>query len=283
MSTVNRSGYLCIKCNFTIHTKYCRTDTDPVFNPSVNLQCLDKILIVANGLIHMVHVDLHLNKQIKPFTNSIDIKYVKTRTKSKSDSSRLDNVNDDLVTLPNSSVTKCSNEQQTTKTAKERLPNSTTTACDRHHQIASKLYEPKNIVETIIADFAECETDLTPTEKQQQQQMPRINNTQNNFNELVITCRNNVDKPIRATSSTKVRLLNHRSNRIISKSVSNMKNSITKVDFGSSQATNATTTTTTIPSGSSNNPTWNHNRDASYSASFVVTWLLIVCTTVTLH
>lgn len=252
---VNRSGYLCIKCNFTIHTKYCRTDTDPVFNPSVNLQCLDKILIVANGLIHMVHVDLHLNKQIKPFTNSIDIKYVKTRTKSKPEPSQLDEVNDDLVSLPNSSITKCSNEQHTTKTAKERLPNSTTTACDGHQQMATKTYEPKNIVETIIADFAECETDLTPTEKQQQ--APRINSTQNNFNELVITCRNNVDKPLRATSSTKVRLLNHRSNRIISKSVTNMKNNITKVDFGSSPATN-TTTTTTIPSGSSNNTNVNN-------------------------
>lgn len=252
---VNRSGYLCIKCNFTIHTKYCRADTDPVFNPSVNLQCLDKILIVANGLIHMVHIDLHMNKQMKPFTNSIDIKYVKARTKSKPDSSQSDEVNEDLVSLPNSSITKCSNEQ-ITKTAKER-PNSTMTICDDHQQQMAKNYEPKNIVEKIIADFAECETDLTSTEKQQQLP-PRINsNTQNNFNELVITCRSNIDKPLKASSSTKVRLLNHRTNRIISKSVTNLKNSITKVDFGTSQTTN-----TTIPSGSSNNTNKNLDKAA---------------------
>lgn len=251
--SVNRSGYLCIKCNFTIHTKYCRSDTDPVFNPSVNLQCLDKILIVANGLIHMVHIDLHMNKQIKPFTNSIDIKYVKTRTKSKSPESisQSNELNEDLVSLPNSCITKCSTEQ-ITKTAKDRL--NSTTACDDRQQMA-KNYEPKNIVEKIIADFAECETDLIPTERQQQ--TTRINNSQNNFNELVITCRNNIDKPLKTTSSTKVRLLNHRTNRIISKSVTNLKNSITKVDFGSNQATN-----TTIPSGSSNNENKNLDKAA---------------------
>ncbi|XP_031633337.1 uncharacterized protein LOC116347070 isoform X2 [Contarinia nasturtii] len=282
---VNRSGYLCIKCNFTIHTKYCRADTDPVFNPSVNLQCLDKILIMANGLIHMIHIDLHMNKQVKPFTNTIDIKYVKTRTKSKPDTSQSDEVNKDLVSLPNGSTTisKCS-EQQSTKTAKDR-PNSTLNGDDHHHppppppssqhhqlhhyhlhhhhqqQTTAKSHEPKNIVEKIIADFAECETDIVPTEKQQDQSSRITSNAQSNFNELVITCRNNIDKPLKqSTSSTKVRLLNHRSNRIISKSVANtMKNTITKVDFGTSPTTNAT-----ISSGSSNN--LNKNLDKAAKA-----------------
>lgn len=235
---------MCIKCNFTIHTKYCRADTDPVFNPSVNLQCLDKILIVANGLIHMMHIDLHMNKQVKPYTNTIDIKYVRARQKSK-ESNQPDEESADLVSLPNN-FTKCS--EQSTKTAKEK--SNITTAINNDPSIA-KNPEPKNIVEKIIADFAECETEFTTTEKQQQ---PRINNTQNNFNELVITCRNNVDKPLRSTSSTKVRLLNHRSNRIISKSVTNLKNSITKVDFG--------TLNTTIPSGSSNNANKNLDKAA---------------------
>lgn len=235
---------MCIKCNFTIHTKYCRADTDPVFNPSVNLQCLDKILIVANGLIHMMHIDLHMNKQVKPYTNTIDIKYVRARQKSK-ESNQPDEDCADLVSLPNN-FTKCS--EQSTKTAKEK--SNITTAINNDPSIA-KNPEPKNIVEKIIADFAECETEFTTTEKQQQ---PRINNTQNNFNELVITCRNNVDKPLRSTSSTKVRLLNHRSNRIISKSVTNLKNSITKVDFG--------TLNTTIPSGSSNNANKNLDKAA---------------------
>lgn len=230
---MNRSGYLCIKCNFTIHTKYCRADTDPVFNPTVNLQCLDKILIVANGLIHMVHIDLHMNQKVKPYTNTIDIKYVRARQKFKADSNQAEESSVNLVSLPNN-FTKCS--EQSTKPAKEKS-NITTTINDLQ---SIKNQEPKNIVEKIIADFAECETDIATTEKQQS---PRINSTQHNFNELVITCRNNVDKPLRSTSSTKVRLLNHRSNRLISKSVTNLKNSITKVDFGSNA---------TIPSGSSN-------------------------------
>lgn len=284
--TVNRSGYLCIKCNFTIHTKYCRADTDPVFIPSVNLQCLDKILIMANGLIHMVHIDLHMNKQVKPFTNTIDIKYVKSRTKSKIDTSQSDEVNKEL---PNGSTTtlKCS-DQQSTKTAKDRSnagDHSSPSSHHHHHhhhhyhhpphhlhhhhhhhqqqQTTAKSHEPKNIVEKIIADFAECETDIVPTEKQQlQEQTSRINNNaQSNFNELIITCRNNQDKPLKqSTSSTKVRLLNHRSNRIISKSVNNLKNTITKVDFGSGPTTNAT-----ISSGTSSNSA-NKNLDKAAKA-----------------
>lgn len=243
---VNRSGYLCIKCNFTIHTKYCRADTDPVFNPTVNLQCLDKILIVANGLIHMVHIDLHMNKQIKPYTNTIDIKYVRARQKSnRTDSTQSDETSVDSVSLPNN-FTKCS--EQSTKTAKEKS-NITTAMNDSY---TAKNQEPKNIVEKIIADFAECETEFATTEKQQQ---PRING--NNFTELVITCRNNVDKPLRSTSSTKVRLLNHRSNRIISKSVTNLKNSITKVDFGTN-----TTIPSGLPSGSSNSANKNLDKAA---------------------
>lgn len=218
----------------------------------MNLQCLDKILIVANGLIHVVQIDLLMNKQIKPFANIIDIKYVKTRTKSKSEPSPLDKVSEDLVSLPNSSKTDCS--ENSTRIAKDRL-NSTTGSDDEQ---MAKCHEPKNIVEKIIADFAECETDFIPTEKQQQPQSPRINSAQNNFNELVITCRNNIDKPLKSTSSTKVRLLNYRSNRIISKNVTNLKNNITKVDFGPSQSTN----TTIHPSGSSNNVNKNLDKAA---------------------
>lgn len=240
---MNRSGYLCIKCNFTIHTKYCRTDTDPVFTPTVNLQCLDKILIVANGLIHMVHVDLLMNKQVKPFTNTIDIKYIRSRIKH---NAMPDAVATDSTSQP-INATKC----QSTKIAKERTMDCSPTVIS--DQPKTRLHEPKNIVETIIADFAECETDLTPLEKQQQ---PRA--TQSNFNELVITCRNNIDKPIKA-SATKVRLLNHRSNRIISKNVTNFMSSITKVDFGSNQPVN-----TTIPSGSSNS--LNKNLDKAAKA-----------------
>lgn len=211
---MNRNGYLCVKCNFTIHTKYCRSDTDPIFNPSVNLQCLDKILIVANGLIHMVHVDLNMNKQTKPLSNIIDIKYVRARIKPKTDSDE-SNVSECAVPLK-------SPKQHDIKMGKEKAGSlcSTTILPSQIQQ------EPKNIVEKIIADFAECETDLTFIEKQYQSR----SFVQNSFNELIITCRNNIEKP----SKSKVRLLNHRSNRIITKNFNGDTNNITKVDLNAS-------------------------------------------------
>lgn len=236
---MNRSGYLCIKCNFTIHTKYCRADTDPIFAPNVNLQCVDKILIVANGFIHMVSVDLNLNKQIKPFSNSIDIKYVRTQIKTKPDITLLQS--DDVI---NDSLNAMHATAKFMKATELKAAKETTNMSSNDDQQQLRRQEPRNIVETIIADFAECETDVTITEKQQQQQQQQHSrvNTQNNFNELIIMCRNNIDKP----TKNKVKLLNHRGNRIISKNVNTIKNNITKVDLSASQ------TTATIPSSSSN-------------------------------
>lgn len=62
------SGSLCIKCNLTIHTKYGRLDSDPRFDPKLNLNCPDRIVIVANGFIHAVNVKLEMNKVEKKFT-----------------------------------------------------------------------------------------------------------------------------------------------------------------------------------------------------------------------
>lgn len=313
ISAANRCGYLCIKCNFTIHTKYCRADSDPVFNPTVNLQCLDKILIVANGLIHMIHIDLHMNKPVKPFTSTLDIKYIRAHTKTKSENANqsgdggvggdgtgevVSHVESSKSPNTCTSTTKCFNDQPTSKT----------TTKDKVSLMASSVssttsinMEPKNIVEKIIADFAECESDVvmehkpfvrqpqaqhkpqrqpqqqqtqmqqqkskhtqTPQQSQQQPQPSRKPSTQNNFNELIITCRNNIDKPLNSPSSTKVRLLNHRSNRIISRSVSHLKNSITKVDFGTNQGqTTNGNSTTTIPGGSSSS---NKNLDKAAKA-----------------
>lgn len=325
----NRCGYLCIKCNFTIHTKYCRADSDPVFNPTVNLQCLDKILIVANGLIHMIHIDLNMNKAVKPFTTTLDMKYIRAHTKAKSETTNLcgdSGADGGDVVVPNVDTSRFPDASTSTSPAKcviDQLASKPITK-DRASLMTPSIanttnignMEPKNIVEKIIADFAECESDVVMTERgaskpnqgaqhknlasfylpqpaqasqkpqrqqQQQTQMQqqksthtqtpphpqqpqssRKPSTQNNFNELIITCRNNIDKPLNSPSSTKVRLLNHRSNRIISRSVSHLKNSITKVDFGTNQGqttnttTAAATTTTattaanaTIPGGSS--------------------------------
>lgn len=163
----------------------------------------------------MVHVDLNMNKQPKPLTNTIDIKYVRARIKSKITTT--DEPCDSQLNMPSTNVT----APKTFKCFDVKMMEQTTTALNQNQQ------EPKNIVETIIADFAECETDLSASDKQQQS---RLYN-QRNFNELIITCRNNVDKP---ETRSKVRLLNHRSNRIISKNVNEERNSITTIDLNGS-------------------------------------------------
>lgn len=192
----------------------------------------------------MVHIDLNMNKQSKPYSNSIDIKYVRTRAKAKPEAiqSQSDESSDEVFNVPNIVVpllTKPSKmpESRVNQT-KQNKPFDNQSAQDEQQR---QRLEPKNIVEKIIADFAECETETVISEKQQQQQQQHHHqriNTQHNFNELIITCRNNADKPSQSNSSTKVRLLNHRSNRIISKSLSALKHNITKVDLTVSQQQN---------------------------------------------
>lgn len=240
----NRCGFLCIKCNLTIHTKYCRADSDPAFNPYVSLQCIDKILIVANGLIHIVHADLDLNRSVKPFATSIDIKYIQDREKHQDGgdtSGSMEELNKpslsthDAFKCPIDSVEKANREklQKTLCSANDNESNAAAAAA----AAVQRIVEPKNIVDKIIADFAECETDPVPNEKY----MPSISSG-SHFNELVITCsgssggNNNttstIPKPSNSyASSNRVRLLNHRSNRIISKNIGSMKNGITKIEL----------------------------------------------------
>lgn len=165
----------------------------------------------------MVNVDLNMNKQPKPLANTIDIKYVRARMKPKTTTT--DAPRDSRLTMPNTNTV--SAPSKALKCFDVKMIEQATAPQNPIQQ------EPKNIVEKIIADFAECETDLSASDKQQQS---RLYN-QRNFNELIITCRNNVDKP---ETRSKVRLLNHRSNRIISKNVNEDRNSITTIDLNGS-------------------------------------------------
>lgn len=226
---------MCLQCNLTIHTKYCRSETDPKFNPKINLICNDKIVIVTSGLIHMMQICLDLNRPIKPYTNSIDIKYI--RPSNKTDKISNANENAESVTAPVDNLIvadacKLSVPLQIICPDSAGMPldgpsSDKNANRDRDSNANVKKQQPpktENIVERIIADFAECETEYPSTEKLFQ----RPNTS--NFNELVITCgANNI--PTGAQNSNKVRLLNHRSNRIISKSINSMKNGITKIDL----------------------------------------------------
>lgn len=202
---------MCIKCNLTIHTKYCRVESDPNFDPLVNLQCVDKILIMANGLIHMVNVDLELNKAAKVPCNTIDVKYVR---KTEWTESADDAPKDDKTQAPKADA----GEATVGTSAAAMKPPTPKTTMDAEAKEA-----PKNIVDKIIADFAECETEAAPSGG-------------GYFSELVITCGSSSSKPPRLLSSSRVRLLNHRSNRIISRSIGAARNGPTKIEFSSSAA-----------------------------------------------
>ncbi|XP_055678526.1 uncharacterized protein LOC129787187 [Lutzomyia longipalpis] len=67
-------GSLCIKCNLTIHTKYSCLDSDPKFDPKLNLNCPERIVIVANGFIHTVNVRLEMNRTEKRFLSCPDVR-----------------------------------------------------------------------------------------------------------------------------------------------------------------------------------------------------------------
>ncbi|XP_017100838.2 uncharacterized protein [Drosophila bipectinata] len=48
----------CLNCHLTVHTKYSSTETDPSFEPKINLLCPERILIISNGFMHMLRIDL---------------------------------------------------------------------------------------------------------------------------------------------------------------------------------------------------------------------------------
>ncbi|KAH8359471.1 hypothetical protein KR093_006955 [Drosophila rubida] len=48
----------CLNCHLTVHTKYSSTETDPRFEPTLNLLCPERILIISNGFMHMLRIDV---------------------------------------------------------------------------------------------------------------------------------------------------------------------------------------------------------------------------------
>lgn len=236
----NRCAVMCLQCNLTIHTKYCRTETDPKFNPKLNLICNDRIVIITNGLIHMIQIGLDLNRVVRPYKQSIDLKYIRPATKSTTNADGADvmvnSPENTIVETPASPVVLPADQPSDSVSQKpDKSHNSskspatlTENTCGTSESHTATPPQSENIVARIIADFAECETDYPSTDKI----FPRPN-TSSNFNELVITCGSGPSTmPSCSTSPNKVRLLSHRSNRIISKSINSMQNgAITKVDL----------------------------------------------------
>lgn len=176
----------------------------------------------------MLNIELELNKPIKTCSNSLDVAYI-----NRLDRHREEHVPDECMPL-STEIDEKSN----------LLPEKLNVLPTKTKQIEPK--QTENIVARIIADFAECETDYPLQGKHAY--VEKSNKVPNKFfEELVITCSGNSGADIATSSTTggnRVRLLNHRSNRIYTKTLNPTRNVITTVDLqGSSTAAAATTTT----------------------------------------
>jgi DDB1- and CUL4-associated factor 15 len=158
---VNRQDILCIKCNMTIHTKYRMSDSGPKFNPKYNLNCPGYIIMTENSFIHILHIDLEMNKAKKQGSNVISHKYVGNYLKQ-TDSKR-------KRTEVKKPVCVATSNQTTLPVASERK---------------------MSIVDEIIADFAEYEIETVDTKCSpiggQASKLPA--KEADDFDELVITC-----------------------------------------------------------------------------------------------
>lgn len=140
-----RCGLLCIKCNLTTHTKYTSSESDPKFNPNINLRCPERIIIFSNGLIHMLNVRLDQHKPPKICSNSLDISYINNCDRNSFAVNAIDCKGDD-------DSKKIVTEEKTAGSG------ATKKGCE------IKTKSSVDIVAQIIADFAECETAEHPSQ-----------------------------------------------------------------------------------------------------------------------
>lgn len=256
-----RCDALCIKCNLTIHTKYSQTDCDPKFLPEINLSCPNKIIMMGNGFIHMINIDLQVpkitncnNKLMMTFNNTdISSDIVPLASTSMSNSNLLahqtNNSLNDIVDGSGAVTTTIANvgEQMNMKKI-SHLEHHYNKSDDSNNKFSNhgcdssnKILSRNSIVDKIIADFAECETDCTPI-LDKTHLFSRIDKSyltnSKNFDELIITCPsatsstnmdsnntgdNNTHLSKKATGSN-IRLVNHNINKI-RKCVQNIRTS----------------------------------------------------------
>lgn len=183
-SASSRSAALCITCNLTIHTKYTRSESDPRFDPRINLNCPDRLILFTNGLIHMLNINLQTNKPPKTYSTSLDVRYVKRSNKSPTAESKepttpthscVANLLSNVIVPIQPPAMNPMNVQQTL---------------------------PEDIVARIIADFDECDTTMetVPFHKSAASKQ---------FEELVINTSSIV--PVSSISATqKSRFVTHR-------------------------------------------------------------------------
>lgn len=173
--------------------------------------------MIANGFIHMIHIELEISKYIKNETGSSVME---------------GNSLDDKRTQLNNS-----HHHEKNKLISNFIcdANNSQGGCDNSYRGST------TIVDRIIADFAENETESCNLEKSVL--LSRIDKStlgnSKNFDELIITCgSSNVPSASQASSTSNVRLLSHQNHRIINKNLMRTSgNCITTIDLNPSPET----------------------------------------------
>ncbi|XP_060647869.1 LOW QUALITY PROTEIN: uncharacterized protein LOC132785685 [Drosophila nasuta] len=120
----------CLNCHLTVHTKYSSTETDPRFEPHLNLLCPERILIISNGFMHMLRIDVDTPVVSSTMNNNCLHQY------------NLPASQHQFLLLPRTPLT---NEED-----RNSVPITGSEADSEH-----------SVVARIIADFSDIETDHT--------------------------------------------------------------------------------------------------------------------------
>lgn len=197
--------------------KYSQSESDIKYEPKINLNCPDRILIFSDGLIHMINITLELNKPLKTCSNSLDISYISRKGCTTIDES----IGDRILPVIATSTT---NPQPIIKPVSEAHDISRAPLAPPSIRESTK---PETIVARIIADFAECETADSPSQEKytrcERTVTPTVaasnSSSARHFDELVITCSGGTSTDVQpntsGTPSSRVRLISHRSHRQI--------------------------------------------------------------------
>lgn len=185
--------------------------------------------MIANGFIHMLNIELEISKYIKNTVNE-------TATNSVIDN------DEKRIQLNNSHHHE-----------KNKLINSFICDASKNSKGCDNSYRNQTtIVDRIIADFAENETESCNLEKSVL--LSKIDKSilgnSKNFDELIITCGGSSSNPSvnlnQASSSSNVRLLSHQNHRIINKNLMRTAGTcITTIDLNSTSS--LPNTETTVP------------------------------------
>lgn len=138
---------LCIKCNLTVHTKYRFNESTQKFQPKIHLNAPDYLIMCENSLIHTINVKLDMQQQQRNSgKNFISQKYL---VKATCDATK-------------SFCVEAGHDQKNTHDIGEKnINNSESLSSPLFASVASAscVTKPISIVEQILADFSEFDSE----------------------------------------------------------------------------------------------------------------------------